>query len=70
MSLRESLEAVGGKEVRVFRNVEKPNQVFSTMWWLTVEACHTWARENGKDVMKASDGIVTSMKPEFLWEEF
>jgi heme-degrading monooxygenase HmoA len=69
MSFRESLEASGGSEVRVFRNVDKPNQVFSTMWWPSVEACHTWARENGEEVMKAAEGIVTNMEPEFLWEE-
>jgi heme-degrading monooxygenase HmoA len=69
MSFRESLEAAGGKDVRVFRNVEKPNQVFSTMWWPSVDACHGWAAAHGEEVMKASRGIVTSMDPEFLWEE-
>jgi hypothetical protein len=29
MGFRESLEASGGSDVRVFRNVEKPNQVFT-----------------------------------------
>ena len=70
MGFRESLEASGGSDVRVFRNVEKPNQVFTTMWWPSVEACHQWAAENGEQVMKAAQGIVTSMEPEFLWEEF
>ena len=70
LSFRESLEAAGDKDVRVFRNVAKPNQVFSTMWWPTVEACHGWAAAHGEEVMKASEGIVTSMEPEFLWEEF
>ena len=68
-SFRESLEAAGGSDIRVFLNVEKPNQVFSTMWWPTVEDCHGWAAANGEEVMKASEGIVMSMEPEFLWEE-
>jgi hypothetical protein len=39
------------------------------MWWPTVEDCHGWAAANGEEVMKASEGIVMSMEPEFLWEE-
>jgi hypothetical protein len=45
MKFQESLEGAGGSDVRVFRNVDKPNQVFTTMWWPSVKACHTWAGE-------------------------
>jgi heme-degrading monooxygenase HmoA len=69
MSFRESLEADGGSDVRVFRKVDNPSQVFSTMWWPSVEACHGWAAAHGEEVMKAADGVVTKWEPEYLWEE-
>jgi heme-degrading monooxygenase HmoA len=68
-SFRGSWEAAGGSDIRIFRNVDKPNQVFTSMWWGTAEACRRWGTEHYEEVMKAAEGIVTSMEPEFLWEE-
>jgi hypothetical protein len=68
--LRASVEAVDGSDVRVFRNVDNPNQVFLAMWWPSAETCRTWAAEHTDEFMKAAEGVVTSMEPEFLWEEY
>jgi heme-degrading monooxygenase HmoA len=66
---RQSWEEAGGSDIRIFRNADKPNQVFTSMWWETAEACRQWGAEHMEEVMKASEGIVTSMEPESLWEE-
>lgn len=68
-SFRQSWEKAGGSDIRIFRNVDKPNQAFTSMWWETAEACRRWGAEHMEEVMKAAEGIVTSMEPEFLWEE-
>jgi heme-degrading monooxygenase HmoA len=70
LTFRESLEASGGSEIRVFRNVDKPNQVLATMWWDSAEACRRWAEEHESDAMERLGGVTNSMEPEFLWEEF
>jgi heme-degrading monooxygenase HmoA len=68
-SFRQSWEEAGGSDIRIFRNVDKPNQVFTSMWWETAEACRRWGAEHYEEVMKAAEGIVSSMEPEDLWEE-
>lgn len=70
LSFRESLEASGGSQIRLFRNVDKPNQVLATMWWESAEACRRWAREHESDAMEKLGDVTTSMEEEFLWEEF
>lgn len=68
-SFRESLEAAGGSDIRIFRNIEKPNQVLATMWWESADQCHQWAADHTDEVMKEMGDITKSMEPEYLWEE-
>jgi heme-degrading monooxygenase HmoA len=70
LSFRESLEAAGGSEIRVFRNVDNPNQALATMWWDSAESCRRWAQEHESEAMEKLGGATKSMEPEFLWEEF
>jgi heme-degrading monooxygenase HmoA len=70
LGFRASLEAAGGSDIRVFRNVDKPNQVLATMWWDSADSCRRWAREHEQEAMEALGGITQSMEPEYLWEEF
>ena len=70
LGFRESLEASGGSDIRLFRNVDKPNQVLATMWWDSAESCRRWGREHEKEAMEALGGVTQAMEPEFLWEEF
>jgi heme-degrading monooxygenase HmoA len=69
LAFKESLEAAGGSDIRVFRNVENPNQVLATMWWDSPESCRRWASEHEEEVMKELGGITKAMEPEYLWEE-
>ena len=69
LGFRESLEAAGGSDIRLFRNVDNPNQVLATMWWDKAESCRGWAREHGDEAMKVLGEVTKSMEPEFLWEE-
>ena len=68
-SFRQSWEEAGGSDIRIFRNIDVPKQVFTSMWWESAEACRRWGAEHMAEVMEAAEGIVTSMDPEFLWEE-
>ena len=70
LSFRESLEAAGGSDIRVFRNIDNPNQALATMWWDSAESCRRWAREHESEAMEKLGGVTKSMEPEFLWEEF
>jgi heme-degrading monooxygenase HmoA len=70
LSFRQSLEAAGGSDIRLFRNVENPNQVMGTMWWDKAESCRRWGQEHEKEVMEALGTVTKSMEPEYLWEEF
>lgn len=70
LTFRESLEAAGGSEIRLFRNVDSPNQVLTTMWWESAEACRRWGAEHETEAMEKLGGVTKSMEPEFLWEEF
>jgi heme-degrading monooxygenase HmoA len=69
LSFRQSLEAAGGSDIRIFRNVENPNQVLATMWWEKAEDCRQWAVEHSDEVMSAMGDVTKSMEPEYLWEE-
>ena len=69
LSFRESLEAAGGSDIRVFRNVDNPNQVLATMWWTSAEACRSWGPEHETEVMSKLGDLTRSMEPELLWEE-
>jgi heme-degrading monooxygenase HmoA len=70
LSFRESLEAAGGSDIRMFRNVDNPNQVLATMWWESAEACRRWGSEHESEAMQKLGDVTRSMEPEFLWEEF
>jgi heme-degrading monooxygenase HmoA len=64
-----SYKEAGGSDLHIFRNVDNPNQVFTAMWWESAEACRKWGSEHMEEVKKAAQGIVSSMEPEYLWEE-
>jgi heme-degrading monooxygenase HmoA len=70
LSFRESLEAAGGSDIRMFRNVDNPNQVLATMSWESAEACRGWGSAHEAEVMQQLGDVTRSMEPEFLWEEF
>jgi len=70
LSFKDSLEAGGGSDVRLFRNVDNPNQVLATMWWESTEACRSWGPAHEADVMEKLGPFTRSMDPEFLWAEF
>ena len=70
LGFRESLEAAGGSDIRVFRNVENPNQVLATMWWDSPDSCRKWGADHTDEVMEAMGSVTESMEPEYLWEEF
>jgi heme-degrading monooxygenase HmoA len=69
-TFRESMEAAGGSDIHVYRNVDNPNQVLATMWWDTAEHCRAWGAEHTDEVMQAMGDITTSGEPEYLWEEY
>jgi hypothetical protein len=69
LSFRESLEAAGGSDIRVFWNVDSPNQVLATMSWESAEACRSWGSAHEAEVMQQLGDVTRSMEPEFLWEE-
>jgi heme-degrading monooxygenase HmoA len=69
LTFRESLEAAGGSDIRVFKNVDKPNQVIATMWWESAEVCRKWGADNEEAVGKAVGELITGSQPEDLWEE-
>ena len=69
LTFRDSLEAGGGSDIKVFTNVDNPKQVIATMWWESAEACRKWGRDNEEEVMKAVGDVVTGSEPEALWEE-
>jgi len=70
LTFKESLEAAGGSDIRVFRNVDNPNQVFATMWWTSAEACRAWGAEHTDEVMQRMGDITKAAESEQLWEEF
>jgi heme-degrading monooxygenase HmoA len=70
LSFQESVEAAGGSDIRLFRNVDNPHQVLATMWWDSAESCRRWARDHEAEAMDKLGEFTTSMEPEFLWEEF
>jgi heme-degrading monooxygenase HmoA len=70
LTFTESVESGGGSDVRIFRNVDNPNQVFTSMWWETAEQCRNWAANYGEDAFKKLGEATKSADPEFLWEEY
>jgi heme-degrading monooxygenase HmoA len=68
-SFRDSLEAGGGSDIHLFRNVENPNRILATMWWDSAESCRQWAKQHEDEAMQRLGDVTTSMEPEFLWEE-
>ena len=65
-----SLEAGGGSDMHLFRNVDNPDQVLATMWWDTAEHCRAWAAEHGEEAFKVLGDVTKNAENEFLWEEF
>jgi heme-degrading monooxygenase HmoA len=69
LTFKESLEAAGGSDVRVYRNVDNPSQILATMWWDTAEHCRAWGAEHGEEAFAALGDNIKDAQPEQLWEE-
>ena len=68
-TFRQSLEEAGGTDIRIYRNLDRPNEIFTALWWPSAEACHRYAAEHEKDFEAVLGPHMTGMEPEDLWEE-
>ena len=68
-TFRQSMEEAGGTDIRIFRNVARPQEIFTALWWPNAEACHQYAAAHEQEFETILGPHMTGMEPEDLWEE-
>lgn len=67
-SVKELLEQEGGSDIRMFRNIDQPEQVIFTMWWTDAEACRSFPKKHEAE-FAPMEAFVRSYESEKLWED-
>jgi hypothetical protein len=68
-TFRQSMEEAGGTDIRIFRNVARPHEIFTALWWPNAEACQQYAAAHEQEFETILGPHMTGMEPEDLWEE-